>query len=306
MPRPTARDVHPSLAALTRISIAYSNNQFVYPDVFPIVQVEKKEDFYFVYDRASFFRNRSGPRAPGTEAPRGTYGISTASYICLNDSIAFDIPDEVRNNADAPLQPDVDATEYVSNQLELGLEIRVANVVTACGNWTSASNPTALWSNPSSSPFGDIMNGINAVVSTIGRKPNVAVCSWNVWRYLVDHPDFLERIKYTRPGARLESQDMRSWFELDKMVVGAAIKDTSEEGATAAPAYVWGNMFWIGYVAPNPSLRTPSSGYVFRWQNKSMDRFREELKYQDVISAQQFTAEKISASDAAAIYSTVV
>jgi hypothetical protein len=237
-------------------------------------------------------------RGPGAEAPRGNYGISTASYICINDAIAYEIPDEVRDNADAPLQPDVDASEWVADQLELGAEIRVADIITASANWGYAASPTTQWTNPSSSPFGDIMAAINGVVSKIGRKPNVGVCSWDVWRWLVDHPDFLERIKYTRPGARLEAADISSWFELDKFVIGSALKDTSEEGQTASPVFVWGDGFWVGYVAPNPSLRTPSAGYVFRWGNKEISRMRLETKHTDLIEGQWFTDEVISASNA--------
>lgn len=299
MSRPTLHDVHPQNAPLQNISIAYSNGVYIAEQVFPIVSVEKKSDFYFVYDKSSWFRNRSGPRAPGAKAPRADYGVTTASYICINDSLAKEIPDEVRDNADSPLQPDVEATEFVTDGLMLGLEIRVADIITAsAGQWATAASPTTQWSSDSSDPFGDIMAGMNTLVSTIGRKPNLAVTSWDVWRFLVNHPDFLDRIKYTRPGGKLEPSDIQSWFEFDKFLIGTSLKDIAQEGKTASMQYVWGDDFWMGWVSPTPSLRTPSAGYVFTWKTRQLTRFREDQNHQDVIEIEHFTAEKVSASDA--------
>lgn len=301
MARPTLRDVHVN-APLSNISIAYGNELYIAGQVFPVVPVDKKSDVYFVYDRAAFFRNKTGQRAPGTRAPRGDYGISTASYVCINDSIAFAIPDEVRKNADAPLQPDIDATRYVTDQLLLGQEIRVAALTTASsGTWGYAASPATQWSGDTSDPWGDIMGGINGVVSTIGRMPNVAVMSWDVWRYLANHPDFLDRVKHTRPSGRIEPGDLRSWFGFDKVLVGTTLKDISAEGQTASPQYVWDDDFWCGYVAPTPSLRTPSAGYCLVWGNRTISTFREEQEHQDVIEGEWFTDEVVSASDAGAI-----
>ena len=67
MPKPTARDVHIDRAA-TNISIAYRNNAYIAEEVFPIVPSDKQSDLYFVFDKGSWFRNRSGPRAPTTSA----------------------------------------------------------------------------------------------------------------------------------------------------------------------------------------------------------------------------------------------
>src|SRR3972149_2040433 len=126
MPRPTLHDVHPTNQALTNVSIAYKNENYIGDQVFPGVPVAKKQDNYFVFDKSSWYRNRSGLRAPGTKAPRADYGVSTASYLCINDALAKEIQDEVRDNADAPLAPDVEAVAFVTDGLLLGMDIRVA------------------------------------------------------------------------------------------------------------------------------------------------------------------------------------
>lgn len=297
MPNPTQRDVHVN-QPLTNISIAYRNAAYIGDQVFPIVSVAKQTDVYFTYDKAAWFRNRSKTRAPGTRAHRADYGISTASYLCVNDALAKEIPDEVRKNADSPLRPDITATQFVTDGLLLALEKRVADIITASTNWASASIPTVQWSDDTSDPWGDIDNLYNAIVSQIGRPPNVGVCSWDVWRHLRQHPDLLDRVKYTRSSGRVETSDIAAWFGLEKLLVGMSLIDTSVEGRTSSMSYVWGDCFWMGYVPPAPALEVPATGYVLVWGNRVVERFREDQEKQDVIAAEWYTDEVICASDA--------
>jgi hypothetical protein len=107
--RPTLRDVHVN-RPLSNVSIGFQNAAYIAQQVLPVVQVEKKSDVYFSFDKASWYRDRAKPRAPGTRAQRGDYAITTASYICISDALAKSIPDEVRENVDDPLSPDVEAS----------------------------------------------------------------------------------------------------------------------------------------------------------------------------------------------------
>lgn len=305
MARPTARDVHID-TLMTGISIAYHNNGYIAQEIFPIVPVEHQSDFYYTFDKESWYRNRSGPRAPGTIAPRADYGIGTASYLCINDAMAKEIPDEVRNNADAPFRPDITATNFVTDALELALEIRVANLITACANWASASNPSVLWSTGTSDIWTDIDNAVDAVVSVTGREPNVAVMGWPVWKAMRSHPDFLDRVKYTRSSGMVEVGDLRSWFGVEKVLIGRAIKNIAEEGQAASLSYVWGKTFWVGYVPDAPSMEEPSSGYIFRWGDRKVERFREDQAHVDILAAEWFTDEVITASDTGAGFFTAV
>lgn len=305
MANPSSRDVHVN-QPLSRVSIAYRNAAYIADQIFPILSVDKQSDVYWVYDKQSWFRNRSSTRAPGTRANRADYGVTTASYLCINDALAKGITDEVRNNADAPLRPDITATEFVTDGLLLALESRVATIITACANWSNASNPSVKWSDDTSDPLGDIDTAVNAVVSTIGRAPNVAVMSWDVWRHLRQHPDFMDRVKYTRASGRLEVSDLASWFEFDKILVGKALIDSAVEGRTESISYVWGDDFWCGYVPAAPALEVPAAGYVLTWGGRKVERFREDQEKQDVVSAEWYTDEIVTASDAASILADCV
>jgi hypothetical protein len=279
---------------------------YIADQVFPVVSVQKKSDVYFTFDKNSWLRSNTEPRAPGTRASRADYSITTASYVCISDAIAKGVPIEVQRNADAPLRPLVTATNFVTDQLLLGLEIRVADLVTASGNWASASNPTTKWSSSLATPIDDIDTAVNAVVSTIGRMPNVAAMSWDVWRNLKKHTTIRELVKYTRDGAEITTTDFATWFGFDKVLVGTSIKDTGAEGATAAISYVWGDAFWCGYVPAAAALEEPAAGYTFQWGNRVISRYEEDQEKQSVVEGEHYTAEVISASDAGACLGDVV
>jgi hypothetical protein len=297
MPRPTMHDVHLQ-AALSQISIGYRNESYIADQVFPIVPVAKQSDYYFIFNKGQWFRDIAAKRSPGTRAQRADYSITTASYICLNYALAKQVPDEVRENADNPLRPDVEATEFVTDALMRSYENRVATIITTCANWASASTPGTVWSSDTSDPLGDIDIAVDAVIKLTGRMPNTGIMSWGVWKELKNHPDLLDRVKYTRPGAQPQPGDLAGWFGLDKVLVSHALVDSSVEDATSSLAYIWGSMFWVGYVAPNAALMVPSAGYTLEWMNRETRRFREDQERADVIEVSEWRDEVITASDA--------
>lgn len=307
MPRPTPRDRHID-AAMTNISIGYKNTNYIAGMVAPTVRVQKQTDKYFIFDKSAWFRNEVSPRTPGTRANRVDYSLSSASYVALPYALAKSVTDEERENADAPLQPDIEATEFVTEQLLLGLEIRVSDKISASTNWASASNLSSgtKWTSDSSTPTAHIITLKKAVRQTIGRYPNVAVLGAEAFETLMNHPEFLDRLKYTRPGAVLTPGDLGDWFGFDRVLVGEGIKNTANEGAADSFSDIWPDFFWCGWVAPSPSLRTPSAMYVFEWLNRVVERFREDQEHQDVLAAEHHTAEQICASDAGAIYADLI
>ena len=300
MPTPTARDVHIE-APLSQFSIAYSNGLYIAEQIFPRVPVAKQSDYYYIFDKSAWFRDNVAKRAPGTRAQRADYTVTTGSYVAINYALAKAVPDEVRDNADNPLQPDMEATEFVTDALLRGQERRVADLVTASGGWSYAASPATQWSASDADPLVDIEAAVNGVVSNIGRAPNVAVMSWDTWRYLKNHPDLLDRVKYTRAGGLPMPADLAAWFGLEKVLIGTAIRDTSADGAAFASSYIWGDDFWVGYVAATPSLMTPSAGYLLEWKSREVRRYREDQERQDVLEASHYTDEIVSASDAGAI-----
>lgn len=302
MPGPTYAQIHTD-TALTNISIAYTNGLYIADQVFPNVPVAKISGKYFTYDKGDFLRREAQPRAPGTRAVRGDYGLSTSLYAALEVAIAKGVPDEMVRNADNPLQPYTDATNWVTEQLLLQKESDVAGLVFGNSVWSASANPAGglTWDNDSSDPLGDIETGVNTVATTIGREPNVGVMGRSVWSKLRNHPDIVDRIKYgAGPGspAVVTLQAVASLFGLDKLLIGRALENTAAESQTNVIAAIWGKLFWMGYVSDTPSLMTPSAGYVFTYLNREINRYTEDQEHQQVIEGRHSWDSAATATDA--------
>lgn len=299
MPTPTARQSHID-RALTNISIAYSNAAYVWPQVFPRVPVQKMSDKYFVFDKDHFFRRDAQVRAPGTRAARGNYDLSTATYLTLERAISAQVPDELVLNSDDPLTPAVRATEFVTGQIYSEIENDVLDTVFGT-TWSGSATPATLWSNDASDPLGDIETGMNSVASIIGREPNVGVIGRGLWRYLKNHPDIVDRIKYSSsPGdpAKVGLEAIAALAGLSKLLVAAAIEDTSIEPAASSFAYIGGLHMALMYVSPSAGLSEPSAGYVFWFKDFEVNRYREDQEHSDIIEARASWDTKLTATDA--------
>lgn len=299
MAKPTLQQEHIDVA-LTNVSIAYRPGKFIADQVFPPVPVTKVSNKYFIYLKADWLRREAAPRAMGTRAARGDYGLTTGNYACVEYAMAKGVPDELVQNADDPLRPDVDATQWATNQVALEYEANVAGIAFGTG-WAASATPSVLWSNDTSDPLGDMETGMNTVVGTIGLDANKGVIGRGLWRYAKNHPDIVDRIKYgagpTSPAA-VTVAAVAGLVGLDQLLIGAAINDTAAEGATSSLAYLWGNHLLLAYVTNAPSLMNPSAGYVFNFKNREVSRFREDQERQDVIEARQSWQAVLTATDA--------
>ena len=270
MPQPTASDVHVD-APLTNVSVAYIQRQdhFIAAQVFPVVPVEKQSDKYFTYTKADWFRDEAEVRASGTESAGSGYGLSTTTYFCDTYALHKDIDDHTRANSDAALNPDRDATQFITQRLLLRQEIQWVAEAFVTSVWGTTSTPANKWSSyTTSDPITDIETGINTILSATRFMPNTMVFGYNTWRYLKHHPDLVDRFKYTTSES-VTTDMVARLFGLDRILVAKAIRNTSAEGATAAYAFTHGNHALLAYVNPSPGLLAPSAGYTFRWTGVS-------------------------------------
>lgn len=318
MPQPTQTDVHVD-AILTNISVAYiqAESRFIASQVFPNISVQKQSDKYFTYTKNDWFRDEAQVRADGTESVGSGYGVSTASYSC--DVYAFhkDIGDQARKNSDNPLSPDQDATRFVTQRMLVRKEVQWVSDYFTTGVWGTdkvGATDFTKWSDyAGSNPIDDMEAGKETILSNTGFMPNTLVMGYQVFRQLKNHPDIIDRIKYT--SSQTVTPDLLArMFEVDRVLVSTAIKATNLEGETAAYAFTHGKNAWLGYVAPNPGLLTPSAGYTFAWtevsdgmnQNVGISKFRIPELRADRIEAQMAWDNKVVATDLGYFFSAAV
>jgi hypothetical protein len=319
MPQPTIGAVHVN-APLSNISVAYiqSQTQFVASRVFPLVPVDKQSNVYYTYTKNDWFRDEAARRAPATESAGSGYGLSTATYSCDVWAIHKDVPDQVRSNADSVLNLDRDATLFVTQRLLLRQEIQWAADYFTTSVWGTDLTPTFLWSDyANSDPIGDVRVGIRTVLVNTGFKPNKLVLGYDVFIKLVDHPDIVARVQggsTTGMPALVNEEMLARIFGLEEVIVCGAIKATNNEGAAGVYSFVQGKSALLCYAPPNPSLVTPSAGYIFFWTGVSgglgksigVSKFRMEPLKADRVEGEIAFADKVVGTDLGYFFSAVV
>lgn len=262
--------------ALTNLSVAYiqSASAFVANQVFPMVPVQKQSDRYFVYKREDWFRDEAQLRAPATESAGGGYDIdNTPQYFCQKYGYHKDVTEEDRVNSDAPLNADQDASDFVTNKLLLRREIAWASSYFTTGVWTTeytgvvaapGANQFLQWNDANADPISDIDNRQTSIMELTGYKPNVLVLGAWVYKALKNHPDILDRIKYTQKGI-VTLDLLATLFDVDKVLVATAVKNASAKGVAESNSFIFGKHALLCYAAPRPALKTPSAGYTFVW-----------------------------------------
>lgn len=290
---PSRGDVHVN-RPLTSISIAHvqSASNFVADQVFPGVDVAAQSDLYYTIDRGDFNRDEAQERAPATESEGSGYTLNSDSqYFAKVYGFHHDVPDQVRNNQDTPLNVDRQAVIFVTTKMLLKREVVWATNYFTQGNpgdtWTFdvdgvASSPTAAasfdptssssndklqWNDAASTPIEDIRQGKRFVLQETGFEPNTLTLGKPTYDALLDHPDIIARIDrgQTQGAARANLVTLADLFEVDRVLVMKAIRNTSKKGQTAAHSFIGGKHALLTYAPPEPGIMTPSAGYTFKW-----------------------------------------
>lgn len=267
MPQPTNSMVHVN-RPLTNISVAYMQdaNEFVADKIFPRVPVSKKSDSYFTYDKDAFARAIAADRTGATESVGGGWDQATATYNCRQKSFHHDVPADIAANTDEPLDAYRDATEFVTRAMLLKREADFAAAFFGASIWTNGAtlSGTGQWSDyTNSNPITVVAAAIRTVQLACLVKPNKLLMGPLVFDKLKDHPQLVDRYKYT--GNKSLTVEMLSATLGVEVVVGEGVQITSVEGQTDTTGYIFGKHAMLVYAAPRPSLLMPSAGYNFTW-----------------------------------------
>lgn len=253
-------------------AIIQSQTNFIANKVFPTIPVERKSDSYYIYTQGDWFRDEATIRPPASESAGSGYNLSTTTYNCDVYAIHKDIDDQTLANADAVLNMEQDAVEFVAQRMLLKHEIEWTSSFFATSIWTTdvvGGTNFTLWDNyASSTPLTDVQTGIKTVLARTGFKPNTGVMGYDVWSAMLNHPDVIDRIKYTSSDRPTE-QILANYFGLDRIFVTTAVKNTATEGASASYSFVQGKNMLLAYVAPRVGPRTPTAGATFAWTGVS-------------------------------------
>ena len=324
MPQPSINQVHVD-AILTNASVAYiqSADNFIANRVFPIVPVDKQSNLYFKYTKEDWFRDDARLRADGAEAATSGYGLSTDSYYADVYAIKKAVGDQTMANFDNPLDPMRDAAKFTAQLILNRMEQQFVTDFITTGVWgtdyagvagSPSTNEFKQWSDLSNSdPIQDVETWKARILSTTGFEANKLVLGYDVYKTLRNHPDVIDRVKYTGNTVP-DTAYLASLFGLEEVLVAKAVKNTATEGQTGSFSFAFGKSAILVHAPANPGLLTPSAGYSFQWRGVSeglgltvgTKQYRVEQNAATYIESQIAFDNKVVAADLGVFAGTVV
>ncbi len=264
---------------LTNLAQGYKNNDMIGEHLFPVVPVDQRGGKIIQFGKEAF-RLYNTARAPGSNTKRIQYGYAGANYALEQHALEGTVPFE--NMQEANAVPGIDlgqgAVMMVQDVIALRNEYAQAAIARDANNYDANHKVTLSgsdqWSHADSDPAGDITDSIEAIRSTIGRRPNLVALPAAVYGKVKQHAQVLDRIKHTGRDSATPQLLAQLW-DVKQVVVGDAVyADASDDLVD-----VWGKDVIIAFTQMG-TLRDkglPSYGYTYRLRNHPV----VESAYQD-------------------------
>ena len=248
---------------LTNMSMAYfaDPKDHVATSIFPICPVDFSTGFYYEFLKGDLARDNVA-RKP---AFVGVDQIGAINYQ--------------RAGVPASIDPRRSKVRFVSEQQLLHLDILFAESFFKTGVW--ANEFTGISSGtPSGSQFlkfndanFDPVNFFDArkrEIKLAGRRmPNKLSLGYDSFTALKNHPDILERVKYTGGTANpaiVNEQVLAQVLGFEEVKVLEATYNAAEEGQPDDMKFVCeSDGALLTYTTNAPAIDEPSAGYIFTW-----------------------------------------
>jgi hypothetical protein len=273
MPQPSINQVHVD-AILTNASVAYiqSADNFIATKVFPIVPVDKQSNLYFKYTKEDWFRDDARLRADGAEAATSGYGLTTDNYYADVYAVKKAVGDQTMANFDNPLDPMRDAAKFTAQLILNRLENQFVTDYITTGVWgtdytgvsgSPSTNEFKQWSDlANSDPIQDIELAKGKILQTTGFEANKLVLGYDAYRVLRNHPDIIDRVKYTGRDVP-DTQYLAQLFGVEEVLVAKAVKNTANEGQTGSFSFSFGKSALLVHSPSNAGLLTPAAAVSY-------------------------------------------
>lgn len=299
------------------------------------VTVTQEAGKYNVYPPGYFWRDEARVRPLGGRPVQVGYAVVDGVYMAEEWALEHVIDDRTRANTRDGHNLDENGTELLTGKQMIRADRIWADKFFKAGVWgmqvsgvaaAPAADQFLQWNDAASNPITDIENYKERIRQATGMEPNTLVLGSQVATILKNHPDFIERVKYTSSAA-LTMAVLAALFEIENVRVARALYNSAEEvvfnkadgmaaGGKNLQYIVDPKAFLLAYIAPTGGTNTPTAIATFAWdglvpgQTNEMggviSRGRDDRAYSDYIhSRQAFGMAKIS-DDLAVFGQTVV
>lgn len=285
---------------LTGLVRSYRPSGFIARKLLPEIPVQKLSGQYPIFDKAPWYRiqadNRIVDRTPAREVD---FTWSTETYFCDEYALKIGMTDLERDQALEVLMYEKSKAEYLTDQMELAHEKRVADFflpTTLGGEFSSTltHTPSILWDASTGVPETDIKQAQIACYRKTGWRPTHLVIDFEVAYAMALNPQIRALLRYDATGKAqefIQIGDMVLPQKIHGLTVVVAegsqilagnrpVDGTADEAADLTG--IWGKHARLIFHPPGTSWGKPASGYLMKHTPKKVTRWQEvdpEVEY---------------------------
>jgi hypothetical protein len=314
MPLPTVNDVQAVEPILTNMLLSYmqDDDRFVASRVFPAVPVDKDSGTYYTITKSYFFRDELEQRAAGGSFARIDWGLSTATYKTLQWAADVALADEIRANSQMPMDLEQVNLRLLAQRSLIRKEVQWAADFMTTSVWSNDDTTTTDWDDTASGdPVDDVLTASRTISNETGIDPNTMVLGYIVHQAIVNHPDVLDRLKYTQAAtmSAIEGALAAIFGKANYWVAKGTYSDTNESATFSASAIIDDDCL-VCQVDPGAGMFGATSGKTFVWEPGggigSVYSYRDESRHSDVVQHKEQWDQKVVATDLGYFFSGVV
>jgi len=269
---------------LSNLSMAFfqKDEDFVAPAFFPIVPVELSSSFYYIFSKADLSRDNVQPKPKYGKVAPALIGQSDQTYKCEVDQVIVGL-DQIESlnyqRAKAPgvADPRRAKVKFITEQIKLHQDIIFAQKFFQTGVWTNQL--AGVTATPGAGEFlkftddnFDVIGFFDDLKRDIRQKgrrtPNKLGLGINTFKALKNHPDIVERVKYTGTTAnpaRVTENVLAQLLGIDKVKVFESTYNAGGIGEENMQFTCDPNAALLLYATDTPAIDEPSAGYIFTW-----------------------------------------
>lgn len=189
---------------LTGLVVKYRVNTYVGSGLFPDFTVRKESDKYKIFLPKGYFKG-APIKADGARTHEASPSYSEGTYACYERAIKEIVTDRAMANADTPVRPKIDTTNFLMEKIALSEEIDKFDLAittlkaggsTAYLELTTGGSGTN-WRGTGADPRSNFSTARTKIKRNIGRLPNVCFMNTESYEALVQISDVADMIKHT-------------------------------------------------------------------------------------------------------------
>lgn len=270
---------------LTNMSQAYFANpgDWVATRIFPICPVQLTTSFYYTFLKGDLARDNVRRKPAYGKVDPAVMGHTDDTYKCEVDQIITGIDqigtlDYQRSNSPASIDPRRSKVRFAAEQMNLHLDVQFAKNFFQPGVWANemngvdnapGGNQFLKFSNANFDPV-HFFNARRREIKLSGRRePNKLALGYDAYIALTEHPDILERVKYTGSTANpavVTRQVLAQILQIEEVAVLESTYNVAEPGQKDDMQFICDSTgALLCYATPTPAIDEPSAGYIFTW-----------------------------------------